>query len=153
MVEYELLLTKANKIKSYLATLATMVETDANEVIGVQQALIQKTPVIETDSTIMLKNKVDSTTTQAKNRANEFITTAKKLENYRQTRFVRNMWEILKYKLKDEQMIWSFFIRYQKELSNVCIDLYLRSAEHGLLKGMNNVIKLLYDFFPLPFRA
>ncbi len=59
----------------------------------------------------------------------------------------------IKYKLKDEEMIWSFFIKYQNELSNECINLYMRSRNRGLTFAINNIINRFSDFFPIPFCA
>ena len=59
----------------------------------------------------------------------------------------------IKYVLKDEEMIWAFFVRYQKELSDEVIDIWIRSREKGLIVTINNMSNFFLDMFPIPFRA
>ncbi|MCK4365475.1 MAG: winged helix-turn-helix transcriptional regulator [Thermoplasmatales archaeon] len=59
----------------------------------------------------------------------------------------------IKYVLKDEEMIWAFFVRYQKELSDEVIDIWIRSREKGLIITINNMSNFFLDMFPIPFCA
>ena len=56
-----------------------------------------------------------------------------------------------KYKLKDENIIWSFFIRYKNELSDKSINLYMMWRDRGLKISLDNIIEVFFDIFPHPY--
>lgn len=56
-----------------------------------------------------------------------------------------------KYKLKDEDMVWAFLIRYKKALSARSINLYLTWHNNGLIKVLDNIIETVYDILPHPY--
>ena len=59
----------------------------------------------------------------------------------------------IKYLLKNEDLIWRFFIRYQKELSIEAINILMKSRENTLIIAINNMTDFFFDMFPIPIRA
>jgi len=59
----------------------------------------------------------------------------------------------IKYKLKDEDMIWVFLIRYKNALSNASIDRYLIWRDDTVEEMTDLIIEAVFDIFPHPYRA
>jgi DNA-binding transcriptional ArsR family regulator len=61
----------------------------------------------------------------------------------------------MKYRLKDEHMIWDFLIRFQYELSNQGINSWLRGIENLFKNNQDffgkNIEKAVFDVFPHPY--
>ena len=58
-----------------------------------------------------------------------------------------------KYRLKDEDMIWAFFIKYNDALSIRSIDLYLLWRETAMKEVGDKMINVMYEVFPHPYHA
>lgn len=58
-----------------------------------------------------------------------------------------------KYKLKDENMIWAFFIRYQKALSNQLINRMMVWQDDGIQKRLDAMIEIFFEIFPHPYHV
>ncbi len=59
----------------------------------------------------------------------------------------------VKYRLKDENMIWRFLIRYKNALSNNSINRSLIWAEEGVYNIVDPVMEIFYDIFPHPYHV
>ena len=59
----------------------------------------------------------------------------------------------VKYKLKDESMIWRFLIRYKKALSSSSINRSLTWAEDGVDNLVDPLMDILYDILPHPYHV
>ena len=56
-----------------------------------------------------------------------------------------------KYRLKDEDMIWAFLIKYQKALSTKSINLYLSWQNEGWIRFLDNILDGVYEILPHPY--
>jgi DNA-binding transcriptional ArsR family regulator len=57
----------------------------------------------------------------------------------------------MKYKIKDENLIWSLFIKYKDTLSIKSIDLYLVWHNNAIVNIGDRVLNVLWDVFPHPY--
>jgi len=62
-----------------------------------------------------------------------------------------NIGKRYKFKLKDEDMLWSLLIKYKDNLSIKAIDLYLSWQDEALEEAGENILDNLYDVFPNPY--
>lgn len=58
-----------------------------------------------------------------------------------------------KYKLKDQDDMWAFLIRYRDALSTDSMNFYMVWREIGLKYDVNNAIDEAFDIFPHPYHA
>ncbi|MCK4365914.1 MAG: winged helix-turn-helix transcriptional regulator [Thermoplasmatales archaeon] len=59
----------------------------------------------------------------------------------------------MKYRLKDENMIWRFLIRYKNALSNNSINRSLIWAEDGVDNIVDPLMEIVYDILPHPYHV
>ena len=59
----------------------------------------------------------------------------------------------IKYKFKDEDMIWAFFVRHKTEISARSIDLYLNWQNDAVKNVTENLLKVSFEIFPYPYHA
>jgi DNA-binding transcriptional ArsR family regulator len=59
----------------------------------------------------------------------------------------------IKYKLKNEDMIWAFLIKYKNALSIDSIDLYLTWQDNALKDITESMIKVVFNIFPNPYHV
>jgi len=58
-----------------------------------------------------------------------------------------------KYKLKDQNEIWEFFIKYKHALSKKSVDNYIIWESKGLIKVTDKILNVIWEILPHPYHA
>lgn len=64
-----------------------------------------------------------------------------------------SMGKEIKYRLKDEDLIWAFFIKYKDALSKRSVNDILNWRSDGYVSVADNIINVTWEIFPHPYHA